>query len=55
MENEIVCYKTPCRVRITVTFEEVVLAWNEEDADNLAWEKIFNEELATIEIVRGRA
>ena len=54
MEEKIVCYKTPYRVRITVTFEEVVLAWNEEDADNIAWERIFNEELASIEIVRGR-
>ena len=54
MDEKIVCYKTPYRVRITVTFEEVVLAWNEKDADNIAWERIFNEELATIEIIRGR-
>ena len=53
MEEKIESYKRPYRVRITITFDEVVLAWNEDDADNVAWEKIFNEELATIQIVRG--
>ena len=54
MAEEIICYKTPYRVKITITFDEVVQAWNKDDADEVAWEKIFNEGLATIEIVRGR-
>ncbi len=54
MAEEIICYRSSFRVRITITFDEVVLAWNEDDADEIAWEKIFNEGLATIEIVRGR-
>lgn len=54
MAEEIICYKSTFRVKITITFDEVVLAWNEDDADEIAWEKIFNEGLATIEIMRGR-
>ena len=54
MAEEIICYRSSFRVRITITFDEVVLAWNEDDADEIAWEKIFNEGLATIEIMRGR-
>ena len=54
MAEEIICYRSLYRVKITITFDEVVSAWNEEDADNIAWERIFNEELASIEIVRGR-
>mgnify|MGYP003664057466 CR=1 FL=1 len=53
MEERVNCYKSPFRVKITITFDQVVLAWNKEDADNVAWEKIFNEELATIEVIRG--
>jgi hypothetical protein len=53
MEEKVTCYKSPFRVKITITFDQVVLAWNEDDADNVAWEKIFNEGLAEIQIVRG--
>jgi len=53
LEEKVNCYKSPFRVKITITFDQVVLAWNKEDADNVAWEKIFNEELATIEVIRG--
>ena len=53
MEGKIVRCKSPFRVRITITFDQVVLAKDEDDADEVAWERIFNEGLATIEIVRG--
>lgn len=53
MEEDLICYKSPYRVRITITFDQVILAWNKDDADNVAWEKIFNEGLAEIEIVKG--
>ena len=53
MEGKIACCKFPFRVRITITFDQVILAKDEDDADEVAWERIFNEGLATIEIVRG--
>ena len=53
MESKIACSRIPFQVRITITFDQVVLAKNEDDADEVAWEKIFNEGLATIEIARG--
>jgi len=53
MADEITRYRVPFRVVITITFDQVILAWDEDDADSVAWEKIFNDGLAEIQIVRG--